>query len=87
MASQELYQVFFRPDLGAALQHFFGPLGKRAPLPDGGTALYLSCTQIDTSNPTYLEVTLDGSGTDPHPPLRIPHHLVVAISGPTQGSG
>jgi len=86
MASQERYQVFFRPDLGAALQHFFAPLGKRAPLPDGGTALYLSCTQIDASNPTYLEVTLDGpDDADPQPPLRIPHHLVVAISGPTKG--
>ena len=85
MASQERYQVFFRPDLGAALQHFFGALGKRATLADGGTALYLSCTQIDASNPTYLEVRLDGPETDPHPPLRIPHHLVIAISGPTKG--
>ncbi len=83
MASHERYQVFFRPDLGAALQHFFGAFGKRAQLADGGTALYLSCSQIDATNPTYLEVTLDGADAEPQPPLRIPHHLVLAISGPT----
>lgn len=83
MASRERYQVFFRPDIGSALQHFFGAFGKRAQLPDGGTALYLSCSQIDTTNPTYLEVTLDDVDSDPQPPLRIPHQLVIAISGPT----
>ena len=74
------FQVFLRPDIGPALQHFFGSFGKRVNLPDGGNALYLSCSRIDTQNAVYLEVTLDGPEAEQ---LRIPHHLVIAISGPT----
>ena len=82
MASAGIYQVFFRPDIGPALQHFFGAFGKRVNLPDGGNALYLSCSRIDASNAVYLEVTLDGPDAEEEVPLRIPHHLVIAISGP-----
>ncbi len=80
MTSDGTYQVFFRPDIGPALQHFFGAFGKRVNLPDGGNALYLSCSKVVTDNPVYLEVTLEGA--DAEPPLRIPHHLIIAISGP-----
>lgn len=82
MASEGSYHVFFRPDIGPALHHFFGAFGERVNLPEGGNALYLSCSKVVADQPVYLEVILNGPENEPPVPLRIPHQLVLAISGP-----
>ena len=75
------FSVVLRSDLPPRERELFEHFCCNITSPAGGHLLHFLCSEVDTSHPFYIEMeTFKPSDTQTHP-IRIPHHLVMLISG------
>jgi hypothetical protein len=79
------YSVLLRDDVHAGANQFLALLCETLTLPNGQKIPFLCCSEIDTTNPHYLAVTVHPPGSKEPWPLLIPHFMVLSIFGPNEG--
>lgn len=86
MTSPDRFNVILRYEQDAHALEFWDHFCRKIILKDGTKYFYLSCSEVNTSDPIYLDVVAHPPRADAPHHFKIPHYLVFVISGATEGS-
>ena len=86
MELEPIYSVVIRSGLPPRDKEFLTifACGIITPDAEGEALIHFQCTKIDVSHHNYIEMETFRHGDSKTSPLKIPHHLVLAIHGSDQ---